>query len=93
MSVKLTDKQLEKILSVLMPISENRFLMVADTNKYELIPVFNTSGTISEIKLITNGGKPDVFVLLNRRLIRRKNCPNTPGLITATSSTQITRSR
>ncbi len=62
MSVKLTDKQLEKILSVLMPISENRFLMVADTNKYELIPVFNTSGTISEIKLITNGGKPDVFV-------------------------------
>ncbi|MDQ3710860.1 MAG: beta-lactamase family protein [Acidobacteriota bacterium] len=45
-----------------MPISENRFLMVADTNKYELIPVFNKSGTISEIKLITNGGKPDIFV-------------------------------
>ncbi len=45
-----------------MPISENRFLMVADTNKYELIPVFNKSGTISEIKLITNGGKPDVFI-------------------------------
>ena len=45
-----------------MPISENRFLMVADTNKYELIPVFNTSGTISEMKLITNGGKPDVFI-------------------------------
>lgn len=45
-----------------MPISENRFLMVADTNKYELIPVFNKSGTISEMKLITNGGKPDIFV-------------------------------
>ncbi len=44
------------------PISENRFLMVAGTNKYEIIPVFNKSGTISEIKIITNSGKPDVFV-------------------------------
>jgi hypothetical protein len=43
-------------------ISENRFLMVASTDKYELIPVFNKSGTISEIKLTTNGARPDVFV-------------------------------
>lgn len=43
-------------------ISENRFLMVAGADKYELIPVFNKSGTISEIKLIRNDGKPDIFV-------------------------------
>jgi hypothetical protein len=36
--------------------------MVAGTDKYELIPVFNKSGAISEIKLTTNGGKPDIFV-------------------------------
>ncbi len=45
-----------------MPISEDRFVIVADANKYELIPVFNQSGTISEIKITTNGGRPDVFV-------------------------------
>ncbi|MDQ4120730.1 MAG: serine hydrolase [Acidobacteriota bacterium] len=45
-----------------MPISENHFLMVANTNKFELIPVINQSGAISEIKLTMNGGKPDVFV-------------------------------
>jgi hypothetical protein len=44
------------------PISENRFVMVAGTDKYELVPVFNQSGTTSEIKLIMNGGKPDIFV-------------------------------
>jgi hypothetical protein len=44
------------------PISENRFGMVAGTDKYELVPVFNQSGTISEITLIMNGGKPDIFV-------------------------------
>ena len=44
------------------PISENRFVMVAGTDKYELVPVFNQSGTISEIRIIMNGGKPDIFV-------------------------------
>lgn len=44
------------------PISDSRLLMVTDTDKYELIPVFNESGTISEIRLITNDGKPGVFV-------------------------------
>jgi len=46
----------------LTPISANHFVMMAGTDKYELIPVVNQSGTISEIKLIRNGGKPDVFV-------------------------------
>jgi CubicO group peptidase (beta-lactamase class C family) len=44
------------------PISENRFAMVAGADKFELLPVFGASGAISEIKLIMNGGKPDVFV-------------------------------
>jgi CubicO group peptidase (beta-lactamase class C family) len=43
-------------------ISENRLVMVADSNKYELIPVFNPSGKISEIKLALNGGTTDIFV-------------------------------
>jgi CubicO group peptidase (beta-lactamase class C family) len=43
-------------------ISKNRFAMVLDTDNYELVPAFNQSGTISEMKLIRNGGKPDVFV-------------------------------
>ena len=45
-----------------MAISENRFVMVAGTDKYELIPVFNNTGAISEIRLTTNGVRPDVFV-------------------------------
>jgi CubicO group peptidase (beta-lactamase class C family) len=44
------------------PISENRFLMVVGTDKFELTPVLSASGTISEMKLNRNGGKPDVFV-------------------------------
>lgn len=43
------------------PIAENRFVMAAGSDKYELIPAFK-SGAIAEIKLIRNGGKPDVFL-------------------------------
>jgi CubicO group peptidase (beta-lactamase class C family) len=46
----------------LMPISENRLLIVAGTDVTELNPVFNKSGTISEIKILTKSGKPDIFV-------------------------------
>lgn len=45
-----------------MPISENRLLLVAGTNVTELNPVFNKSGTISEIKILTKSGKPVIFV-------------------------------
>ncbi|HYP51833.1 MAG TPA: hypothetical protein VEQ34_12900, partial [Pyrinomonadaceae bacterium] len=45
-----------------MPISENRLLIVAGTGVTELNPVFNKSGTISEIKILTKSGKPDIFV-------------------------------
>jgi len=59
---KLINSGLLRNETPVMPISENRFLMVAGADKYELILVFNKSSAISEIKLITNGGKPDVFV-------------------------------
>lgn len=44
------------------PISENRLLLVAGTDVTELNPVFNNTGTISEIKILTKSGKPDIFV-------------------------------
>ncbi len=43
-------------------ISENRLLLVAGTDVTELDPVFNKSGAISEIKILTKSGKPDIFV-------------------------------
>jgi CubicO group peptidase (beta-lactamase class C family) len=45
-----------------MPVSENRLLIVQGANVTELNPVFNKSGTISEIKILTKSGKPDLFV-------------------------------
>ena len=45
-----------------MPVSENRLLIVEGANVTELNPVFSASGTISEIKILTKSGKPDVFV-------------------------------
>ena len=44
------------------PISENRLLLVAGTDVTELNPVFNNSGTVSEIKILTKSGTPDIFV-------------------------------
>jgi hypothetical protein len=44
------------------PVSENRLLIVAGTNVTELNPVFNQSGTVSEIKILTKSGKPDIFL-------------------------------
>ncbi len=59
---KLINSGLLRNETPVMAISENRFVMVAGTDKYELIPVVNKSGAISEIKLTTNGARPDVFV-------------------------------
>jgi hypothetical protein len=59
---KLINSGLLRNETPVMAISENRLLMVASNNKYELIPVFNQSGTIYEIKLTTNGVRPDIFV-------------------------------
>ena len=58
---KLINSGLLKNETPVTAISENRFLMVADNNRYELTPTFK-SGAISEIKLVRNGGNPDVFV-------------------------------
>jgi hypothetical protein len=70
---KLINSGLLKNETPVIPISENHFVMVAGSDKYELNPVFDKSGAISEIKLIRNGGKPDVFVPASRRLIRRSS--------------------
>ena len=45
-----------------MPVSENRLLIVEGANVTELNPVFNKSGIVSEIKILTKSGKSDVFV-------------------------------
>jgi CubicO group peptidase (beta-lactamase class C family) len=58
---KLISSLLFKNETTVTPVSENRLLMVAGGDKFELIPVSGASGAISEIKLSRNGGKPDVF--------------------------------
>jgi hypothetical protein len=42
--------------------SENRLLVVESNGMAELNPVFDKSGTVSEIRAPTKGGKPDIFV-------------------------------
>lgn len=59
---KLINSGLLKNEIPVMPISENRLLLVAGTDVTELNPVFNNSGTISEIKILTKSGKPDIFM-------------------------------
>ncbi|HEX8289075.1 MAG TPA: serine hydrolase [Pyrinomonadaceae bacterium] len=59
---KLINSGLLQYKALLVPIAENRFVMVADNNKFELIPKLSVTGAVSEIKIIRNGGKPDVFV-------------------------------
>lgn len=58
---KLINSGLFKTESTLIPISENRFVMLDGGNRFEMIPVFK-SGVISEIKITMNNGKPDVFL-------------------------------
>jgi CubicO group peptidase (beta-lactamase class C family) len=44
------------------PVSENRLLVVESNGMAELNPVFDKSGTISEIRALNKSGKPDIFV-------------------------------
>ena len=44
------------------PVSETRLLVAMGTDVTELNPVFNKSGSVSEIKILTKSGKPDIFV-------------------------------
>jgi CubicO group peptidase (beta-lactamase class C family) len=44
------------------PVSENRLLVVEANGMAELNPVFDKSGTVSEIRALNKSGKPDVFV-------------------------------
>jgi CubicO group peptidase (beta-lactamase class C family) len=59
---KLINSGLFKDEVKVLTLSEKRFLMIVGTNKYEVVPVFNQSGTISEIKIKTGGEKPEIFV-------------------------------
>jgi hypothetical protein len=43
-------------------VSENRLLVVEDNGMAELNPVFDKSGTVSEISAPNKTGKPDIFV-------------------------------
>jgi CubicO group peptidase (beta-lactamase class C family) len=43
-------------------ISENRLLIVDDNGRAELHPVFDKTGTVSEISAPNKTGKPDIFV-------------------------------
>lgn len=45
-----------------MPVSENRLLIVEGANVTELNPIFNNSGAVSEIKILTKSGKPVIFL-------------------------------
>jgi hypothetical protein len=42
-------------------VSENRLLVVESNGMAELNPVFDTSGTVSEIRALNKSGKPDIF--------------------------------
>lgn len=44
------------------PVSENRLLVVEENGMAELNPVFDQSGTVSEIRAPNKSGKPDIFV-------------------------------
>jgi hypothetical protein len=59
---KLINSGLLKNDVTVMPVAENRLLLVAGTDVTELNPVFDKSGTISEIKILTKSGKPDIFL-------------------------------
>jgi hypothetical protein len=59
---KLTNSGLLRNETPVTVISENRLLLVAGTDVTELNPVFDKAGKISEIKILTKSGKPDVFV-------------------------------
>jgi CubicO group peptidase (beta-lactamase class C family) len=43
-------------------ISENRILVVDSNGMAELNPIFDKSGTVSEIRILNNGGPTDIFV-------------------------------
>jgi hypothetical protein len=59
---KLINSGLLKSETPVLPVSETRLLLVASAGVTELNPVFNNSGSISEIRILTKSGKPDVFV-------------------------------
>ena len=50
------------------PVSENRLLVVESNGMAELNPVFDKSGKVSEIRIMTKSEKPDIFVPVKPQL-------------------------
>ncbi len=59
---KLMSSGLHRGETPVLPVSQTRLLLVAAGGVTELNPVFSNSDSISEIRILTKSGKPDVFV-------------------------------
>ena len=76
---KLINGGLLKSDTPVLPVSETRLLLVADAGVTELNPVFSNSGSISEIRILTKSGKPDVFVPVKPPLDSPQQLPDYAG--------------
>ncbi|HEX8150466.1 MAG TPA: serine hydrolase domain-containing protein [Pyrinomonadaceae bacterium] len=76
---KLINSGLLKSETPVLPVSETRLLLVAGAGVTELNPVFSDSGSISEIRILTKSGKPDVFVPVKPPLDSPQQLPDYAG--------------
>jgi CubicO group peptidase (beta-lactamase class C family) len=76
---KLINSGLLKSETPVLPVSETRLLLVAGAGVTELNPVFRDSGSISEIRILTKSGKPDVFVPVKPPLDSPQQLPDYAG--------------
>jgi len=76
---KLINGGLLKSDTPVLPVSETRLLLVADAGVTELNPVFSNSSSISEIRILTKSGKPDVFVPVKPPLDSPQQLPDYAG--------------
>jgi hypothetical protein len=76
---KLINSGLLKSETPVLPVSETRLLLVAGAGVTELNPDFSDSGSISEIRISTKSGKPDVFVPVKPPLDSPQQLPDYAG--------------
>ena len=76
---KLINSTLLKGETPVLPVSETRLLLVEGAGVTELTPVFGDSGSISEIRMLTKSGKPDVFVPVKPPLDSPQQLPDYAG--------------
>jgi len=60
-------------------ISENRLLFIDGNGMTELNPVFNREGAVSEIRIMSKSGKPDIFVPVKPPLESPQQLSEYPG--------------